>query len=111
MYSFVDAFPISINSMSVSYDTASLLKCSVAFSYVRYYIDKAPPVAQQSNSSSAGAISNPFQQANTNNATGFTSNLNLGANIPATTTNGINLAAANASGNTVQTAFSGRSII
>ncbi len=112
MYSFVDAFPISINSMSVSYDTASLLKCSVAFSYVRYYIDKAPPVTQQSNSSSAGAISNPFQQANTNNATtGFTSNQNLGVNVPATTTNGINLAAANASGNTVQTAFSGRSII
>jgi len=112
MYSFVDAFPISINSMSVSYDTASLLKCSVAFSYVRYYIDKAPPVTQQSNSSSAGAISNPFQQANTNNATtGFTSNQNLGVNVPATTTNGINLAVANASGNTVQTAFSGRSII
>ena len=38
-YFFVDAFPISINSMSVSYDTASLLKCSVAFSYVRYYIN------------------------------------------------------------------------
>ena len=79
---------------------------------VRYYIDKAPPVSQQSNSSSAGAISNPFQQANTNNATtGFTSNQNLGANGPATTTNGINLTAANASGNNVQTAFSGRSII
>ena len=38
VYKFVDVFPISINSMSVSYDASSLLKCTVAFSYVRYFI-------------------------------------------------------------------------
>ena len=37
-YQFVDVFPIAVNSMSVSYDASSLLKCTVAFSYVRYFI-------------------------------------------------------------------------
>ena len=35
-YTFVDAFPISINSMPVSYDASDLLRYSVSFSYVRY---------------------------------------------------------------------------
>ena len=38
VYKFVDVFPIAVNSMSVSYDASSLLKCTVAFSYVRYFI-------------------------------------------------------------------------
>ncbi len=113
-YFFVDAFPISINSISVSYDTASLLKCSVAFSYVRYYIN---PVGEQAESEAESSpygtrnFSDQIQQVKFN-ANAFNSGLDFGGgNIPATTTNGINLAAANASGNTVQTAFSGRSII
>ena len=36
-YNFVNAFPLSITSMPVSYDTSSLLKCTVSFSYIRYY--------------------------------------------------------------------------
>ena len=113
-YLFVDAFPIAINSMPVSYDTASLLKCSVAFSYVRYYIN---PVGEQAESEAESSpygtrnFSDQIQQVKFN-ANAFNSGLDFGGgNIPATTTNGINLAAANASGNTVQTAFSGRSII
>ena len=39
IYNFVDAFPISVSSMPVSYDSSSLLKCSVSFSYIRYYVD------------------------------------------------------------------------
>ena len=35
-YRFVRAFPISINSMPVSYDSSSLLKCTVSMSYIRY---------------------------------------------------------------------------
>lgn len=35
-YTFVNAFPISINSIPVSYDTSSLLKCTVSFAYDRY---------------------------------------------------------------------------
>jgi len=37
-YNFVNAFPISVSSMPVSYDSSSLLKCTVSFSYIRYYI-------------------------------------------------------------------------
>ena len=39
-YLFVNAFPISISSMPVSYDSSSLLKCTVSMSYIRYYIDR-----------------------------------------------------------------------
>ena len=37
-YEFVRAFPLAINSMPVSYDTSSLLKCTVSMSYIRYYV-------------------------------------------------------------------------
>ena len=37
-YTFVKAFPISISAMPVSYDSSNLLKCSVAFTYLRYFI-------------------------------------------------------------------------
>ena len=37
-YEFVNAFPLAINSMPVSYDTSSLLKCTVSMSYIRYFV-------------------------------------------------------------------------
>ncbi len=37
-YKFVNAYPFAINSMPVSYDTSSLLKCTVSMSYIRYYV-------------------------------------------------------------------------
>ena len=37
-YQFMRAYPLSINSMPVSYDGSSLLKCSVSFTYTRYVI-------------------------------------------------------------------------
>ena len=36
-YTFVKAFPISIGAMPVSYDSSNLLKCSVGFTYLRYF--------------------------------------------------------------------------
>lgn len=36
-YTFVKAFPISISAMPVSYDSSSLLKCTVGFTYLRYF--------------------------------------------------------------------------
>lgn len=39
-YQFIGAYPISINSMPVSYDASNLLKCTVSFSYTRYVIGK-----------------------------------------------------------------------
>lgn len=38
-YKFVNSFPIAIQSMPVSYESSSLLKCTVSFSYVRYFLD------------------------------------------------------------------------
>jgi hypothetical protein len=49
-YAFINAFPISINSMPVSYDASSLLKCTVSFSYDRYIAEninvESEPYAQ-----------------------------------------------------------------
>jgi hypothetical protein len=39
-YRFIDAYPISINSMPVSYESSELLKCTVSFTYTRYIVDR-----------------------------------------------------------------------
>ena len=41
-YRFINAYPISINSMPVSYDSSQLLKCTVSFTYSRYVISRDP---------------------------------------------------------------------
>jgi hypothetical protein len=38
-YRFIRAFPVSINSMPVSYESSSLLKCTVSFAYIRYIVN------------------------------------------------------------------------
>ena len=56
-YNFVGAFPISISSMPVSYDTSNLLKCTVSFSYQRYYLDSLsvpPDSTTRSNQNASG---------------------------------------------------------
>ena len=62
-YRFIRSFPISINSMPVSYDSSSLLKCTVSMSYIRY-------VLVQGSASESSAESNfnltPQQLANIN---------------------------------------------
>jgi len=37
-YKFLEAYPISISSMPVSYDTPSILKCTISFTYSRYFM-------------------------------------------------------------------------
>jgi hypothetical protein len=39
-YTFVYGFPISINSMAVSYEQSQLLKCNVSFSFIRYVMKR-----------------------------------------------------------------------
>ena len=41
-YKFTNCFPLSINSMPVSYEASSLLKCTVGMAYSRYYIEDRP---------------------------------------------------------------------
>ena len=117
-YRFINAFPISIASMPVSYDTSSLLKCTVSFSYIRYVLDptttKNEPEhkdAKVENSSpTTGDPSSPYTQALFNgtqiNPNVFNQNLVLDyGNF--TTTGGVDFNTAFSSGNTIdtQTAF------
>ena len=41
IYKFINAFPVSINSMPVSYEASQLLKLTVSFSYSRYVISRS----------------------------------------------------------------------
>ena len=62
-YKFVNAFPLAISSMPVTYDSSDLLKCNISFAYSRYYIDEGTSVSE---------FTNPSAQANYNNvANGF----------------------------------------
>ena len=89
-YKFVDVFPLSVNSMSVSYDTSSLLKCTVAFSYVRYFIGNPTAAGTTSPRAATGDPSIPNfnatpQQLANINTQAFNSNIDLSSvtgNIP-----------------------------
>ena len=50
-YEFYRSFPIAMNSMPVSYDTASLLKCTVSMNYIRYTVrrDSDPAFTKNNN--------------------------------------------------------------
>jgi hypothetical protein len=54
-YTFVNAYPFTISSMPVSYDSSSLLKCTVSFSYLRYVITEVT----QKQSNTPGSIGDP----------------------------------------------------
>ena len=61
IYNFVNSYPIAVTSMPVSYEASSLLKCTVSFSYIRYYIE-SKDVAGTSDSRSrspSGAADSP----------------------------------------------------
>ena len=80
-YKFIRAFPISINSMPVSYDSSSLLKCTVSMSYIRYVLiqgsNKALPSSPTRSSgdpSSPNFTATPQQIAQVNS---FNSNIDL----------------------------------
>ena len=69
-YEFIRAYPISISSIPVSYDTSSLLKCTVSFTYLRYVLhpssgnrDSVSPIQRQIK---YGDPSSPVTQASIN---------------------------------------------
>lgn len=73
IYNFVNAYPISITSMPVSYDTSSLLKCTVSFSYIRYYVGAKDfpsdfkSTDEKNSRSPNGAADSPFTGAQLDN--------------------------------------------
>lgn len=48
-YEFIKSFPISIASMPVSYDSSSLLKCTVSMTYLRYVVAQVRQPDEQPN--------------------------------------------------------------
>ena len=94
IYEFINSYPISVASMPVSYDSSSLLKCSVSLSYIRYILvppgtDPAPtattsglPTKATGDPSGPNFNATPQQIAQVN---GFNSNIDLSSvtgNIP-----------------------------
>jgi hypothetical protein len=63
-YKFIGAYPISISSMPVSYDTSQLLKCTVSFFYQRYRIDGRGNNASLQTSSATNSTANPTSPGN-----------------------------------------------
>jgi hypothetical protein len=83
IYEFINSYPISITSMPVSYDSSSLLKCTVSLSYIRYLMmptgtDPAPTATTSSiftgDPSSPNFTATPQQIAQVNS---FNSNIDL----------------------------------
>ena len=54
-YRFLNAYPISINSMPVSYDSSQLLKCTVSFNYSRYIVGGGEILSNIEDDSTVGA--------------------------------------------------------
>ena len=68
-YEFVNAFPISVSSMPVSYEASSLLKCSVSFSYIRYLLNHTP--SKESSTPTTALTPGNFAQFNTDQFKGI----------------------------------------
>jgi len=105
-YEFIRSYPISISSMPISYESSSLLKCTVSMTYIRYILspDQAVPSSDQFEApagNGAFAAATPEQQAafntTSNNLTGVGA---LATNVPGLVVGGIPLSAASSSGTT-----------
>jgi hypothetical protein len=92
-YKFINAFPMSIGSMPVSYESSQLLKVTISFTYDRYVAENitqnqvdGPP----GQSSANGVPNNPFDLTPTTQAAlnaAYFQNLNLGNFSTGTLTN------------------------
>lgn len=62
VYRFKKAYPISISSMPVSYESSQLLKCTVSFTYDRYILDeKKIEKPKEPGQSRAPGVPNPIE--------------------------------------------------
>lgn len=88
-YEFLRAFPISVSSMPVSYDSSSLLKCTVSMSYTRYLLSSTDPPLGEENNTSEPSLSIE-QQAYFNSAPDYFLNPQFGVQGPQGTPAGPN---------------------
>lgn len=97
-YEFIKAYPISITSMPVSYESSSLLKCTVSMTYIRYVLIQG----SQSDKIESNFNLTPDRLATLNSSQIYGDpnlrNLNFG---DFTTTGGVSFPPARASGNSI----------
>ena len=101
VYTFMKAYPISITSMPVSYETSSLLKCTISFNYTRYFIESlagSPAPASGSPQATLGSnLTTPLQQGLFNADSVF-----INPEFGIDTTGGLSISNALSSGNSIQ---------
>lgn len=56
VYQFIGAYPISIASMPIAYDSSQLLKCTVSFTYTRYRVSNIRAATPQSSTPTNSAL-------------------------------------------------------
>ena len=57
-YTFIQAFPLSLTAIPVSYEAGEILKCNVSFNYIRYTMEKSQELVTES--IQEGALVNTF---------------------------------------------------
>lgn len=98
-YNFVNIYPISVSSMPISYESSDLLKCTVSFSYIRYYINGlVGSGSKDKTTTSETSTLSPLEQASFNGAPSYFTNPEFGVS---TTTGGVSQQNANNSGNRI----------
>ena len=48
-YTFIQAFPLSLTAIPVSYEAGEILKCNVSFNYIRYTMEKSEELVKELN--------------------------------------------------------------
>ena len=67
-YTFIQAFPLSLTSMPVSYEASDVMKCSVSFNFIRYVQQKKQSLFTSSKDFNFGASSTRDMIANSSPA-------------------------------------------
>jgi len=88
-YKFIKAYPISVSSMPVSYDSSTLLKCTVSMTYIRYVLFQSSGEDRTSNVPATTQLS-PIEQATFNNVPEYFLNPQFGVEGPQGTPPGPN---------------------
>jgi len=107
-YEFIRSFPTAVTSIPVSYDSSSLLKCTVTMTYIRYVLNQGSNKDEATPQQEDNFNLTPQQLADLNNQS-FNPNINLNSLGNFTTTGGVNFNSAGAQGNSisVKDAYSG----
>lgn len=98
IYTFLNAYPISISSMPISYESSSLLKCTVSFSYTRYFIESMNGAPAPKSENSQSTLNNPLEQSEFNSAA-YDNFINPEFGVD--TTGGLSIQTALSSGNSI----------